>query len=145
MTDITIIGQDDSTFTFSQGEVTQVGTSVAPDIEISALPASGPSQAIGYDFSGVLKTISISGNLFETSSSRVDTSSVTTILEQKQWLEKQLNGTQTPKGFTSNYDSETFDGSSFVPTIVFKGNFKVTETEGMPDSLPFTINLLVGS
>lgn len=144
ITDVTIIGQDDAVFTFAQGEIKTVKGRAAAEIEVNALPASGPSSAIGFDFNGVLKMITISGVLFETSSSRVNTSSVTTILEQKQWLEKQLNGLQLPKGFTSNYDSQSFNGTSFVATKVFKGLFEWSETEGSPEALPITITLLVG-
>lgn len=143
MTDISITGQDDSIFTFEQGEIKDVKSRTAADIEINALPGSGPSSAIGFDFNGVLKMITISGALFETTTSRVNTSSVTTILEQKQWLEKQLNGFQIPKSFTSNYESETFDGENFVPTKVFKGQIEIGETEGSPEALPITITLLV--
>jgi len=145
MTDVTITGQDDAIFTFEQGEVKDVKSRTAGDIELNALPGSGPSQAIGFDFNGVIKMITISGVLFETTASRVDTSSVTTILEQKQWLEKQLNGAQFPKGFTSNYESQSYDGNSFVSTQVFKGQLEINETEGSPEALPFTITLLVGS
>lgn len=144
MTDITLTGQDDAIFTFAQGEITNVKGRAAAEVEINALPGSGSSSAIGFDFNGVLKMITISGVLFETSSSRVNTSSVTTILEQKQWLEKQLNGLQLPKGFTSNYDSQSFNGDSFVSTKVFKGLFEWNETEGSPEALPITITLLVG-
>ncbi len=144
MTDVTLTGQDDATFTFAQGEIVKVKSTTAAEVEVNALPGSGPSSAIGFDFNGVLKLITISGVLFETSSSRVDTSSVTTILEQKQWIEKQFNGLQLPKGFTSNYESQTFNGDTFVATKVFKGRFEVNETEGSPEALPITITLLVG-
>ena len=144
MTDVTITGQDDALFTFAQGEVRSVKSRTAADIEINALPGSGPSDAIGFDFSGVLKMITISGVLFETITSRVDTSSVTTILEQKQWLEKQLNGFQIAKAFTSNYESQSYSGSAFVSTKIFNGQLEINETEGSPEALPFTISLLVG-
>ena len=144
MTDVSITGQDDSIFTFAQGEIKSAKGRIAADIEINALPGSGPSSAIGFDFSGVLKLITISGVLFETTSSRVNTSSVTTILEQKQWLEKQFNGFQSAKAFTSNYDSQSYNGDSYVTTKIFNGQFEYDESEGNTETLNITITLLVG-
>jgi hypothetical protein len=145
MTDVTITGNDGAVFTFADGELSGIRTQLNPDIEVNPLPGSGPSQALAFDFNGVLKTISLSGVLFETTTSRVDTSSVTTLLEQVQWLEKQLNGTQLARIFTSNYASQTFDGTSFVTTKILAGSFDFNENAGDPERLPFTINLLVGS
>lgn len=145
MVDVTITGNDGAIFTFADGEVSGIRTQLNPDIEINALPGSGPSQALAFDFNGVLKTISLSGFLFETTSSRVDTSSVTTLLEQIQWLEKQLNGTQLARTFTSNYSSQTYNGTAFVTTKILAGSFDFNENAGDPERIPFNINLLVGS
>ena len=144
MVDVSIVGNDGSTFTFAAGEITQIRTQLNPDIEISALPAAGPSKALAFDFNGVIKTVNLAGVLFATTSSRVDTSSVTTILEQKQWIEKQLNGQQLARTFTSNYDSQTFDGSSFTTTKILAGSVSFTENAGDPERIPITINLLIG-
>ena len=69
----------------------------------------------------LIKVITLTGTLFETTSSRTSSGSTTTILEQKQFLEQNLSGIQTATTFTSNYESETFDGTDFVPTQVFTG------------------------
>ena len=116
MTDVTITDSSGNVFTFADGELDSVRSSTRGDIEVTAFPGTGPANALGFDFNGVLKTISIPGKLFETTTSRVNTSSITTILEQKQFLEKTLNGRQTSSTFTSNYESQTYDGENFVNT-----------------------------
>lgn len=145
MTDVTLVGNDGDIFTFADGEISGgIKTRINADIELSALPGSGPSNALGFDFNGVLKTLIITGALFETTASRVNTSSVTTILEQRQWLEKQLSGQQIAQTFTSNYDSQSFDGSSFATTKIFKGQIEFDENAGDPERSQFVITLLVG-
>ena len=143
MVDVSMVGNDGSTFTFASGEIEQIRTQLNPDIEISALPASGPSTALAFDYNGVIKTISITGHLFATTTSRVSTSSVTTLLEQKQWIEKQLNGQQLARTFTSNYDSYTWDGEAFTTTKILAGAVSFSENAGDPERIPFSINLLV--
>lgn len=145
MVDVTITGNDGSIFTFAAGEVKDVDGQVIADIEISEFPGTGPSESFGFDFNGVRKVITLTGHIFETTTSRVNTESVTTVLEQKQWLEKQLNGQQSGRTFTSNYESQTFDGTSYVPTKIFAGQAIFKEIAGDPERLQFTINLLVGS
>lgn len=145
MADVTFTNPSGTVFTFAQGEVNSVGSKIAPDIEQTPLPGGGPSLAFVFDFNGPGKIITIIGQLFLTSASRTDTGSVTTILEQKQWLEQNINGLQTATAFTSTYEGQTFDGSSFVSTTAVQGNISFDEEAGNPEELKFTMNFLVGS
>lgn len=145
MVNVTITNSSGTTFTFADGEVKSVKSQLNPDIELNPLPGSGPAAAFAFDFNGVVKTISLRGVLFETDTSRTDSGSTTTILEQKQFLEQSLDGFQTSTNFTSNYESQTFNGSSFVQTKVFMGVTDFEEVEGDPERLMFNINLIVGS
>lgn len=133
-----------TTFTFAAGEIKSVRSVISADVEQLAFPGIGPALANNFDFNGPLKLITISGDLFETTASRIDTGSVTTILEQKQWLEGNINGFQSAATFTSTYDSQTHDGSSFVNTQILFGQLDINETSGEPEFLPFTLSLLVG-
>lgn len=145
MTDTTITGNIGDVFTFADGEINRIFHRIAGDIEITSFPGLGPSTAFGFDFNGVIKVITITGVLFETTASRVSGASVTTLLEQVQWLEKEINGDQLARSFTSNYASQTFDGTNFVSTAIFAGLFEFSENAGDPEKLPFTLSLLVGS
>lgn len=144
MADVTLTNQAGTIFTFAQGEVNVVRSQVGADIEQSSLPGSGPIQAFLFDFSGPVKVVTISGQLFSTTSSRTDSGSTTTILEQKQWLEQNINGIQSSTAFTSTYEGQTFDGSSYQSTTVAVGEVTFDEEAGNPEELKFTMRLLVG-
>ena len=145
MSDVTIKNSAGVTFTFAPGEIAKVRSGTAADIDQTALPTSGPSQAFLFDFEGVRKVIQINGALFLTATTRTSTGITKTILEQKQFLEKSLNGSQSSVDFTSTYDAQTFDGTTFVQTKVMWGNIEFEEIAGDVEELPFTMTLLVGT
>ena len=145
MAEPTLTNGAGTTFTFAAGEVNQVRAQVAADVEQTAFPGSGPISAFNFDFNGPLKIITISGQLALAASTRTDAGSVTTILEQKQWLEENINGSQTSTAFTSTYEGQTFDGSSYQSTTVMVGQVDFSENSGNPLELPFTMQLLVGA
>lgn len=145
MADVTIKNASGVIFTFAPGEVASVRSGLAADVDQTALPASGPSDAFLFDFEGVRKVIQIKGALFLTDTTRTSTGSTKTILEQKQFLEKILDGSQSSVDFTSTYDTETFDGSSFVQTKIMWGGIEFEEIAGDVEELPFTATLLVGT
>ena len=145
MADVTFTNSSGTVFTFEQGEVNNVRSAISPDIEQTPLPGGGPSLAFTFDFNGPIKVINITGQLVATTASRTDTGSVTTILEQKQWLEQNINGFQTATAFTSTYEGQTFDGSSFVATTAVQGNISFDEEAGNPEELKFTMIFIVGS
>lgn len=146
MTDVSIVGADGVTFTFLEGEVADVDSDIASGSEIQSAFGSGPATAFGYVMDGPTKIITVSGLLFDTTAegTRTSTGTTVTINAQKQWLEKQINGSQTLKTFTSNYESETYGAGAFVPTKVLIGRIQFRERSGSPDELQFTMRLLVG-
>ena len=145
MVNVTLINGAGETFTFADGEVQAVNSTVNADIEQLAFPGIGPASAFGFDFNGPIKIIRISGVLFETTATRTDMSTTTTILQQKQWLEENVDGFQLGRAFTSNYESQSFDGAAFISTNVLVGTLSFNEQVGNPETLIFNINLLVGS
>lgn len=121
-----------------------VRAQIVADAEQTALPGGGPILAFLFDFSGPLKMITINGQLFETATTRTDTGSTTTILEQKQFLEKNINGFQGSTVFSSTYESQTFDGSAYQNTTVMVGEISFEEEAGNPEELKFIMRFLVG-
>jgi len=151
MADVTLtrlVGSNIHTFTFEQAEVATVRSTTTSSIDQTSLPGSGPIESLLFDFDGVNKTITITGNLFETTSTRVTgtgSSSVTTILQQKQWLEEALSGNQLTVTFSSTYEAQTYDGSSQQTTTVMSASANFTEGGGNPQLLPFGMTFLVGT
>ncbi len=145
MADVTIQNSSGVTFTFQQGEVDKVRSQVIADIEQTALPASGPSQAFLFDFEGVRKLITITGSLFDADTTRTSSGTTKTILEQKQWLEQNLNGSQSAVTFSSTYEAQTYDGSAYQNTKVMWGSIEFEEIAGETEELPFVATILVGS
>ena len=144
MTDVTLVGNDGVVFTFAEGEVERVSSRMESGNEIQRLFGQGPAGNFVFDSSGPQKVVSIRGQLFETVATRTSVGTTTSILQQKQWLEKQINGNQAVRSFTSNYESETWNGSEFVPTKVVVGLFEFNEESGRPSDAEFTIQFLVG-
>ena len=145
MADVTFTNKSATVFTFAQGEVNSVRSQTRADVEQTALPVSGPIDAFLFDFNGPVKIITITGQLFLTSSSRTDTGSTTTILEQKQWLEQNIDGLQSATRFTSTYEAQTFDGATYQNTTVMVGETSFDEESGNPLELKFTMRFVVGT
>jgi len=153
MADITITTSDGTKFTFAEGEVKQISSKITTNIEAMAISGTGASTAYLYDYEGGAKTITLSGILFETGTSRISGYSVDTIIEQKQWLESLCNGTQLPFTFTSNYESLSVLSAS-GPTPPYKGGFTNTkcmvqnlnfdEYEARVEELKFSLTITVG-
>ena len=145
MADVTFTNKSSTVFTFAQGEVNSVRSQTRGDIEQTALPVSGPISAFLFDFNGPVKIITITGQLFATTGSRTDSGSTTTILEQKQWLEQNIDGFQSATRFTSTYEAQTFDGSTYQNTTVMVGETDFDEEAGNPEELKFTMRFVVGT
>lgn len=131
------------TFTFNDGDVEEIDYNIISEVEQEAMPGMTPDAAMMYDFNGVKKIISLQGALTNTGNNTLSTGSATTINEQREWLEKSINGSQNAITFVSNY-STTFNGSSFVNSKCYKTNIRFNERSGEPNRLYFTITLLVG-
>lgn len=137
------IQRDGVIFTFNQGDVDEVETTIISEIDSEAMPLSPATEALLYDFNGVGKTINVRGKLSNTGTNRLNTGSAITINEQRQWLEKAINGFQSGLTFTSNYSS-SFNGTNFVNSRCLKSTIRFIEKTNHPNELEFQINLLVG-
>jgi len=142
------------TFTFNEGDVDAVETTIQADPQNTELAGTGPANSPGYDYGSVKKTIQIKGRLTQADTSRTSSGTVTTIDNQKQWLESILNGVQVSIKFTSTYDEFSVLGqagatppyqSAFGDTYVFIKSMSFNEKEGRIADLPFTLVLEVAS
>jgi hypothetical protein len=153
MTDISLTAGG-YTFTFAEGEVSNIRSRIDSGVEEQPISATGPASAYTYDYEGCNKIITINGVLFETTSSRVDGYSINTIIEQKQWLESLANGSQSNITFTSNYETQSvlYSASatppylgSFTSTNVKVKSLNFSETIGEVNKVDFEIVLNVGT
>ena len=142
MVSVSIQNSDGVTFTFQNSDIIKVQSIITGDIDHSTMPISGPMGAMGFDIAGGMKIIGVDGILTLASSTRTSTGTTTTILQQKQWLEAVINGNQSQVTFTSNYESKSY-GSSFTNTKVIIQKLTFGEESGMPNEVPFTMNLIV--
>ena len=144
---VTITGNDGVIFTFLDDEIESVGVEEVASPEQVANLGGGAADAYLSEIDGVLAVITITGTLLIASTTRTSSGTTTTILQQKQWLSKQLNGAQVPRAFTSDYESEMYSAleEDFVPTKIVVGRFSRRQETGGMDEMPFTIQLLVGT
>ena len=140
------------TFTFNEGDVSSVKSTIEPKPDPTEISATGPMGAQLYDFDGVLKKITLTGVLTLAATTRTSSGTVTSILSQKQWLESLENGSQTAITFTSTFDTQSVSGISgavspnqgaFIATLCMVEGFTVEEKSGDPGRLPFTMILVV--
>lgn len=140
------------TFTFQSGDCQIVESTITPELDVTPITQSGPRGTRVYDYAGVNKVIRLSGFLTPASSTRVQFYSITSVLEQKQWLESICNGNQSAITFSSTYEGQSVTGSggtvpynaSFGTTTVFVTSLKFTETAGKGQPLAFEMSLVVG-
>jgi len=131
------------TFTFNDGDVENIQSRLAANLDFDSMPLSTPDAAMLYDMNGVNKIISISGRLSNSGSTRTNTGTTTTIDEQRKWIEQNLNGNQNSGLFISNYTS-TWDGTQWINSLFYIATVTWNEQTGDPSNLPFTIDLYVG-
>lgn len=152
MTNVTLI-VGGTTFTFQDGDVHKISSSIQSMAEQNAVATSGPMGAYLYDYDGVTKTITLTGAFTTATVTRISGYTITGIGQQKAWIESLINGSQTEITFTSNYETISVSSSS-SPTPPYKGafantkciiqSFEVHEEQGNPNRLPFTLILMVG-
>jgi len=142
-----------TTFTFAEGEVKKISSKINANTETQEISGTGPATAYTYDYQGAVKTITISGVLFETDTTRISGYTITSILDQKQWLESIVSGTQNAITFTSNYEtmsslSATGAIAPFLSsadyTYVKVQDMSFDEFEGLVEELAFSITFIVG-
>ncbi len=142
------------TFTFNQGDISKISSKLTPNLDPMPLPLSGPTGVLIYDMEGVMKQITVVGALTSTSSTRISGYTITSILQQKQWIESLVNGVQSIITFVSNYEEESVSFAKVSPdpylatfgsTTVKISSLTFDEEEANPDMLPFTLVLEVGT
>lgn len=143
---VTITGNDGVVFTFEDGEVDDINAEITTGSEQYAQYFGGPADAWVFEGDGPTKIISVTGMLYETSTTRTSSGTTTTVNEQREWLEKQFVGGQLPRSFSSNYTGTTYSVTSgtFVPTTVLAGRCSFRESTGNVNVLQFSMYLLVG-
>jgi hypothetical protein len=132
------------TFTFSDGEVMQISSNISGNLDNDSMPISGPLGAMIFDFNGVIKTITLSGALFDDNTNHLDAGTAITINGQRQWLERIVNGNQGATSFDSNYGS-SWNGSTWQVSTCLVQQMTFDEQTGDPNRLPFSITLIVGN
>lgn len=130
------IVKDGVTFTFESGEVEDVSVNKAGRLDETTLPGSDSDDTFVIDFNGVLKTITLTGSLFETDSTRTDSGTTTTIEQQMAWLIALVDGAQEGYTFNSNYQTSK---------TVYCRRVNFREEQGTPNHVPFTIEFVEGS
>ena len=137
-----IMTSDGVIFSFNDGDVDDITSALASEIDWDAMPGMTPDAALGFDFNGVKKQIDVSGTLTNTGTNRLSSGVATTIDEQRKWLEKIMNGAQSGSAFSSTYTS-TWNGVSWNASIILFSNITFNEKMGNPNGLNFRMTLLV--
>lgn len=144
---------NENKFTFADGEVDRIRDQVSGFPENAGVSASGPMNSYNYDYEAVNKKIVLTGKLFYTAESRVSGYDIKTILQQKQFIESQINGQQLAVYFESNFSSQSLISNAdavapylgkFASTQAMIEDFVTEEIVGNPEILPFTLTLKVG-
>lgn len=135
VTAVTIVNQDNVTFTFQDGDVNKITCDVLSEVEQNGLSGQGFNNSHLADFEGVRKVLTLTGALTAATTTRTSSGTVTTIKQQKDWLEGLQNGLQSPKAFTSRYES----------CNIMVSKFSTTDDVDIHNQLPFTLSLFVGA
>lgn len=135
--------RDGVTFTFNDGDVSEIRTRIATELDYDAMPSSLALYSLLYDFNGVTKIITLSGGLTNTGSNRLTVGSAITIDEQRKYIESCLDGLQSTAIFRSNYTS-SYNGSDFEDSPIMFSTIEFNERTNEPNILFFTITLFVG-
>ena len=132
------------TFTFNEGDVENISSSINANLDNDAMPLSPPTDALLFDFTGTNKTITLAGKISNSGTTRTSSGTTITIDAQRKWFELILNGNQVGVLFTSNYSS-SWDGTAWTSSPVMISGIEWNEVNGEPSSLQFRITLLVGA
>lgn len=148
-------------FTFKDGMVDKISSTIITEIDENIIPQSGPMSNLGIDINGVIKSITITGNLFDADSTVLSTQDIRDKEVMKFWLEALQNGNQSAVSFSSNYEYSSVSGNgtititdsisgatitlraSFASTKVYVKQITFDEEEANPSLIPFSITLWV--
>jgi len=160
MTNITIT-KGSETFTFAEGMVDGISSTISTEIEQNVLPISGPMNNLGVDINGSIKIIVVSGNLSDQATTVSNTQNIRSKKVMKLWLEALQDGNQAALTFTSNYEDYSVLGAgtyvvtdsvssasitipaSFSATKVYSTNIAFDDEAGNPNLIPYTLTLWV--
>lgn len=123
-------------FTFQLSDVQKINATRNANLDKNSMPLSDADSALIFDFDGVMKTLALTGILTDATTTRVAGQSVLTITQQKNYLEGLADGFQSALSFSSTYESGYY---VWIDAMTFD------EEAGNVNSLPFTLNLTVGS
>ena len=123
------------TFTFKEGNVSDVDIEKKGNLDENAMPASDSDNAFILDFNGVIKTLTLTGELTPSTTSRTDSGSVKTIEEQTDWLMDLVDGSQSGYTFNSTYQTNK---------TLYCRRFKFKEKAGTPGGVTFTLEFVEG-
>jgi hypothetical protein len=126
------------TFTFDDGEVETIEVQKQGRLDENTMPVSDSDGTFILDFQGVMKTIRLSGFLFDTTDtgSRTSTGTTVTIEDQATWLQNLVNGAQSGYTFNSSYQTNK---------KVYCRNFQFTEKAGDVARVAFVLELVEGA
>ena len=155
-------GNELVTFTFQDGNVNKLKSEIISAPDVQPLPIANVMQNFAYDFEGVSKIITMSGRLTAATSTRVTGGfTITSILQQKRWLESLHDGFQQGIKITSAYESQSSydkNTTSYAPyltninetntnniTVGYIVKLDFDEEEANPNSLLFTMTLHIAA
>lgn len=143
MTNPSITNSSGITFTFNEGDIQTIVSKVNGNLDFDAMPGFTPDASILYDFNGVLKTITLTGEIQNTSNNTLSSGTAITIDAQRKWLEQTLDGAQSGSTFISNYSS-VYNGSTWSDARIYFSDLTFTEDSNKPNILGLTLKLFVG-
>jgi len=123
------------TFTFQDGDTDDVVMEKAGNLDENATPGSDSNSAFVIDFNGVLKVITLIGNMSTATTTRTDVGTTTSIEDQMNWLFDLVDGAQSGYTFNSTYQTSK---------TVYCRRVKFTEKSGEPETVPFIVELVEG-
>jgi len=142
------------TFVFEDKEIDSVESEVSQAPEKTPITGTGAMGGYVFNYEGAIKTITVTGRLMTSATTRISGYNILTKSDQKYWLESIFNGQPTNITFSSDYDSISANNStsitppycaSFVNTLIKSGRFRCGQYfNGDVNSLPFTLVLEVG-
>jgi hypothetical protein len=157
-----ITNRHGETFTFPAGMITSIKTNISPGVDQNQMPISGPQNNQGSDIDGVGKTITITGNFFDATSSVTSSNVIRGKETMKLWFESIADGMQLPLRFSSHLNDKSVFGAgntlsfqdtvtgnyvnipaTFTDTYAYVVGFTYGEEEAHVEQIPFTLTLWV--
>jgi hypothetical protein len=123
------------TFSFQDGDCDNVKITKQGSLDENPMPASDSDSAFVLDFNGVLKTITLKGNITTATTTRTSTGTTTTIEAQIDWLIALVDGSQ---------DGYTFNSTFQTNKTVYCRKVDFDENAGEPNKVPYTIEFVEG-